>query len=153
MAGTHHAPLVPVRAELVGAAHRRYGGDPGAGPGAQRLGGHSLVCRAERLARRTRPRGRDRARRGSRFQRCTGRALSCTGMSMSRTEQWDAIVVGGGQAGPALAVRLAQAGHRTALVERHRVGGTCVHTGCTPTKTLVASARVAAMARRADEFG
>lgn len=68
-------------------------------------------------------------------------------------EKWDAIVVGGGQAGPALAVGLAQAGHRTALIERARVGGTCVHTGCTPTKALVASARVAALARRASEFG
>ena len=68
-------------------------------------------------------------------------------------EQWDALVVGAGQAGPALAVRLAEAGHRTALIERDRLGGTCVNTGCTPTKTLVASARVAALARRASEFG
>ncbi|HEX2543676.1 MAG TPA: mercuric reductase [Ramlibacter sp.] len=68
-------------------------------------------------------------------------------------EDWDAIVVGAGQAGPALAVRLAGAGYRTALIERGRVGGTCVHTGCTPTKTLVAAARVAALARRAGEFG
>lgn len=68
-------------------------------------------------------------------------------------ENWDALVVGAGQAGPALAVRLAQAGHRTALIERDRLGGTCVNTGCTPTKTLVASARVAALARRAAEFG
>jgi len=68
-------------------------------------------------------------------------------------EHWDALVVGAGQAGPALAVRLAQAGHRTALIERDRLGGTCVNTGCTPTKTLVATARVAALARRAAEFG
>ncbi|MBB3178123.1 FAD-containing oxidoreductase [Variovorax sp. Sphag1AA] len=68
-------------------------------------------------------------------------------------EHWDALVVGAGQAGPALAVRLAQAGHRTALIERDRLGGTCVNTGCTPTKTLVASARVAALARRAADFG
>lgn len=72
---------------------------------------------------------------------------------MTQPEKWDALVVGAGQAGPALAVRLAQAGHRTALIERDRLGGTCVNTGCTPTKTLVASARVAAMARRAAEFG
>ncbi|MBO9647491.1 MAG: FAD-containing oxidoreductase [Variovorax sp.] len=68
-------------------------------------------------------------------------------------EHWDALVVGAGQAGPALAVRLAQAGLRTALIERDRLGGTCVNTGCTPTKTLVASARVAALARRAADFG
>ncbi|HSV80077.1 MAG TPA: FAD-containing oxidoreductase [Ramlibacter sp.] len=68
-------------------------------------------------------------------------------------ETWDAIVVGAGQAGPSLAVRLAQAGLRTALLERGRLGGTCVNTGCTPTKALVASARVAHLARRAAEFG
>lgn len=68
-------------------------------------------------------------------------------------EKWDAIVVGAGQAGPALAVRLASEGHRTAIIERGLVGGTCVHTGCTPTKTLVASARIAHLAGRAAEFG
>jgi pyruvate/2-oxoglutarate dehydrogenase complex dihydrolipoamide dehydrogenase (E3) component len=68
-------------------------------------------------------------------------------------EKFDAIVIGAGQAGPTLAVRLAKAGHKTALLERARVGGTCVHTGCTPTKALVATARVAALARRAAEFG
>jgi pyruvate/2-oxoglutarate dehydrogenase complex dihydrolipoamide dehydrogenase (E3) component len=68
-------------------------------------------------------------------------------------ESWDAIVVGAGQAGPSLAVRLAEAGHRTVLIERDRLGGTCVNTGCTPTKTLVASARVAYLARRAADFG
>jgi pyruvate/2-oxoglutarate dehydrogenase complex dihydrolipoamide dehydrogenase (E3) component len=71
----------------------------------------------------------------------------------AHAEKWDALVVGAGQAGPALAVRLAQAGYKTALVERARLGGTCVNTGCTPTKTLIASARVAAVARRAEEFG
>jgi pyruvate/2-oxoglutarate dehydrogenase complex dihydrolipoamide dehydrogenase (E3) component len=65
----------------------------------------------------------------------------------------DAIVVGSGQAGPALAVRLARSGLRTALVERGELGGTCVNNGCTPTKTLVASARVAHLARRAADFG
>lgn len=70
-----------------------------------------------------------------------------------RTEQWDVIVVGAGQAGPSLAVRMAKAGRRTALIERGRLGGTCVNTGCTPTKALVASARVAHLARRAAEFG
>ncbi len=66
---------------------------------------------------------------------------------------YQVIVVGAGQAGPSLAVRLAQAGQRTAIIERNRFGGTCVNTGCIPTKTLVASARVAHMARRAADFG
>lgn len=66
---------------------------------------------------------------------------------------YDAIVVGAGQAGPSLAVRLANAGRKTVIIERHRFGGTCVNTGCTPTKTLVASARVAYLARRARDFG
>ncbi len=66
---------------------------------------------------------------------------------------FDAIVIGTGQAGPALAHRLAAAGQRVAIIERHRFGGTCVNTGCTPTKTLVASAYAAHMARRADEYG
>jgi pyruvate/2-oxoglutarate dehydrogenase complex dihydrolipoamide dehydrogenase (E3) component len=65
------------------------------------------------------------------------------------TRQFDAIVIGSGQAGPSLAVRLAQAGLATTLVEREHLGGTCVNDGCIPTKTLVASARVAHMARRA----
>jgi len=66
---------------------------------------------------------------------------------------WDALIVGAGQAGVPLAVALARAGRRTALVERAEVGGTCINVGCTPTKTLVASARVAALVRRAAEFG
>jgi pyruvate/2-oxoglutarate dehydrogenase complex dihydrolipoamide dehydrogenase (E3) component len=65
----------------------------------------------------------------------------------------DAIVVGAGQAGPSLAARLAGAGIRTAVVERRHLGGTCVNYGCIPTKTLIASARVAYLARRAGEFG
>jgi pyruvate/2-oxoglutarate dehydrogenase complex dihydrolipoamide dehydrogenase (E3) component len=67
--------------------------------------------------------------------------------------EFDAIVIGTGQAGPSLAHRLAGAGQRVAIVERHRFGGTCVNTGCTPTKTLVASAYAAHMARRAGEYG
>ncbi|TDH64201.1 FAD-containing oxidoreductase [Dankookia rubra] len=66
---------------------------------------------------------------------------------------FDAIVIGAGQAGPSLAFRLAATGRRVAMVERDAVGGTCVNTGCTPTKTLVASARVAQQARRAAEYG
>lgn len=67
--------------------------------------------------------------------------------------RYDAIIVGTGQSGPFLASRLAQAGRRVAVVERKRFGGTCVNTGCIPTKTLVASARAAHMARRAADFG
>ncbi|MDJ0738234.1 MAG: FAD-containing oxidoreductase [Gammaproteobacteria bacterium] len=69
------------------------------------------------------------------------------------TTNFDAIVIGAGQAGPALAGRLDAQGLKTALIERHLMGGTCVNTGCIPTKTLVASARVAHLARRAAEFG
>lgn len=66
---------------------------------------------------------------------------------------FDAIVVGAGQAGPSLAVRLAGAGWKTALVERKLFGGTCVNTGCTPTKAMVASAHAAHLARRGRDFG
>lgn len=68
-------------------------------------------------------------------------------------QTFDAIVIGAGQAGPFLAVRLAEAGRKVALIERRYMGGTCVNDGCTPTKTLVASARVAWLARRAADFG
>jgi pyruvate/2-oxoglutarate dehydrogenase complex dihydrolipoamide dehydrogenase (E3) component len=70
---------------------------------------------------------------------------------MSRS--FDAIVIGAGQAGPFLALRLGEAGMKVAIVERKLFGGTCVNTGCTPTKTLVASAHAAHMGRRAAEFG
>ena len=66
---------------------------------------------------------------------------------------YDAIIIGTGQAGPSLAVRLANTGMKTAVVERKRFGGTCVNTGCIPTKTLIASARAAHVARRAAEYG
>jgi pyruvate/2-oxoglutarate dehydrogenase complex dihydrolipoamide dehydrogenase (E3) component len=66
---------------------------------------------------------------------------------------YDAIVIGTGQAGPALAARLAKAGRKVAVIERKRFGGTCVNNGCIPTKALVASARAAHMARRAGDFG
>src|SRR6516165_9824744 len=66
---------------------------------------------------------------------------------------FDAIIIGTGQAGPSLAFRLAGAGMKVAVVERHLVGGTCVNTGCTRTKALVASAYAARIARRAAEYG
>ena len=68
-------------------------------------------------------------------------------------ERYDAIVIGTGQAGPSLAVRLAAAGRKTAIIERKRIGGTCVNNGCVPTKTLIASARAAHVARRGADFG
>ena len=67
--------------------------------------------------------------------------------------RFDAIVIGAGQAGPSLAARFAGAGHKVAFVERGRYGGTCVNTGCMPTKTLVASAYAAHLARRAADYG
>ncbi|MGG1949451.1 FAD-containing oxidoreductase [Trinickia sp. NRRL B-1857] len=69
------------------------------------------------------------------------------------SQRFDAIVIGTGQAGPALAARLSGAGMKVAIVERGRFGGTCVNTGCIPTKTLVASAYAAHLARRAAEYG
>ena len=68
-------------------------------------------------------------------------------------EQYDAIVIGAGQAGGPLSTALARAGRKTAIVEREHVGGTCINEGCTPTKTMVASARVAYLARRAADYG
>jgi pyruvate/2-oxoglutarate dehydrogenase complex dihydrolipoamide dehydrogenase (E3) component len=68
-------------------------------------------------------------------------------------EKYDAIVIGSGQGGTPLSRALAEAGMRTALVERTHVGGTCINEGCTPTKTIVASARVAYLARRAADYG
>src|SRR5437867_201124 len=72
---------------------------------------------------------------------------------MDPATQYDAIVIGAGQAGGPLAGALARAGRRSALVERVHVGGTCVNEGCTPTKTMVASARVAYLARRGVDYG
>ena len=66
---------------------------------------------------------------------------------------YDAVIIGTGQAGPALARRLAAAGRSVAIVERGLFGGTCVNTGCIPTKTLIASAHAMHMARRAGDFG
>jgi pyruvate/2-oxoglutarate dehydrogenase complex dihydrolipoamide dehydrogenase (E3) component len=68
-------------------------------------------------------------------------------------ESYNAIVIGTGQAGKPLALAFAQAGRKTAVIEREYVGGTCINVGCTPTKTMVASARVAYLARRAADYG
>jgi pyruvate/2-oxoglutarate dehydrogenase complex dihydrolipoamide dehydrogenase (E3) component len=68
-------------------------------------------------------------------------------------EEFDAIIIGAGQAGPFLGARLAEAGRPLALIEREHLGGTCVNAGCTPTKTMAASARVAHLARRAAGYG
>ena len=69
------------------------------------------------------------------------------------SSHFDAVVIGSGQGGNPLALALAKAGKRTALVERKHVGGTCINEGCTPTKTMVASGRVAYLARRAADYG
>lgn len=72
---------------------------------------------------------------------------------MNNQQQYDAIVIGSGQAGTPLSTALAKAGMHTALIERKHVGGTCVNEGCSPTKTMVASGRVAYLARRANDYG
>jgi len=72
---------------------------------------------------------------------------------MTNTHRYDAIIIGAGQAGVPLSRALAEAGWKTALIERKHVGGTCINEGCTPTKTMIASARVAHLARRAADYG
>src|SRR5438105_7906472 len=72
---------------------------------------------------------------------------------MTPTTHYDAIVIGAGQAGGPLSTTLARAGWKTALIERVHVGGTCINEGCTPTKTMVASGRVAYLARRGADYG
>ncbi|MBV5243367.1 MULTISPECIES: FAD-containing oxidoreductase [Mycolicibacterium] len=74
-------------------------------------------------------------------------------MSETATQKFDAIIIGAGQAGPPLAARLTAAGQTVAVIERKLVGGTCVNYGCIPTKTLVASAHAAHLARRGADFG
>ena len=74
-------------------------------------------------------------------------------MSDPETERFDAIVIGSGQAGKPLAVDLAKAGWKTAIIEKDHVGGVCVNVGCTPTKTMVASGRVAHLVGRAADYG
>ena len=70
-----------------------------------------------------------------------------------QTEPFDAIIIGAGQAGPAIAARCSKEGLHTVVIERHHFGGTCVNVGCVPTKTLVASARAVRQAQRGAEFG
>lgn len=72
---------------------------------------------------------------------------------MAEATHYDAIVIGAGQAGGPLSTALAQAGKHTAIIERIHVGGTCINEGCTPTKTMVASGRVAYLAKRAADYG
>jgi len=72
---------------------------------------------------------------------------------VAELHQYDAVIIGSGQGGTPLAMKLAARGEKTALIEARNVGGTCVNYGCTPTKTLVAGARVAHMASRAEDYG
>src|SRR5947209_530779 len=72
---------------------------------------------------------------------------------MPQATHYDAIVIGTSQGGRLLPIALAEAGRKIALIERNHVGGTCINVGCTPTKTMVASARVAYLARRASDYG
>src|SRR5213594_3379513 len=66
---------------------------------------------------------------------------------------YDAVIIGTGQSGKPLALALARAGWKIAVIEREHVGGTCINVGCTPTKTMVASGRVAYLARRGADYG
>ena len=106
------------------------------------LGGAAVRARAGRGVRQ-RPAGRAHRGRG----RDRRRAADRRGSRCER-ERFDAIIIGAGQAGPPLAGRLTAAGMKVALIERKLFGGTCVNTGCMPTKTLVASAYAAHLARR-----
>src|SRR5437762_9468123 len=72
---------------------------------------------------------------------------------MLDTTHYDVIIIGSGQSGGPLARAFAEAGHKTAIIEREHIGGTCINEGCTPTKTMVASARVAYLARRGADYG
>src|SRR5437588_1709699 len=90
-----------------------------------------------------------RSRRTMRCRRTTG----CWFSGGKMAERYDAIVIGVGQAAPALCARLDKEGLKTAVIERKLLGGTCVNTGCIPTKTLVASAHAAHLARRGGDYG
>src|SRR5277367_6542443 len=80
-------------------------------------------------------------------------AINNAAMNNAAMKHFDAIIIGTGQAGPSLAARFSAAGKTVAIIERHKFGGTCVNTGCIPTKTLVASAYAAHVARRGAEYG
>src|SRR2546423_1954011 len=79
--------------------------------------------------------------------------LTTSFLPLRRAMSYSAVVIGSGQAGGPLATVFARAGHKTALIEDVHVGGTCINEGCTPTKTMVASARVAYLARRGKDYG
>src|SRR5207253_4423402 len=72
---------------------------------------------------------------------------------MAQATNYDAIVIGSSRGGRLLPIALAKAGRKVALIERGHVGGTCINVGCTPTKTMVASARMAYLARRGADYG
>src|SRR5579859_6081444 len=68
-------------------------------------------------------------------------------------EHYDAVIIGSGQGGGPLSTAMVAAGYRTALIEREYIGGTCINTGCTPTKTMIASGRVAYLVGRSADYG
>src|SRR5713101_1538672 len=93
---------------------------------------------------------------GSRHLLCNRVGKECVqkeNIGMPQATNYDAIVIGTSQGGRLLPIVLAEAGRKVALIERDHVGGTCVNVGCTPTKTMVASARVAYLARRSADYG
>ena len=84
---------------------------------------------------------------------CSSKSRAAEDIGMPQATHCDAIVIGTSQGGRLLPIALAQAGRKVALIERDNLGGVCVNVGCTPTKTMVASARVAYLARRGAEYG
>src|SRR6266850_1398788 len=136
-------------------------GDHDAAARSHRLGGDELRVRERSGERVSACRGRPRQVRGpARPERCElarvvrrlhGRGAGGDGAAV--VTAYDAIVIGTGQAGPYVTSRLAGAGMKVAVIERHVFGGTCVNTGCIPTKAMVASAYAARMAARAAEYG
>src|SRR5207245_35729 len=80
-------------------------------------------------------------------------AIILTEGGIMSTAQFDTVIIGTGQSAKPLALALARAGWKVAVIEREHVGGTCINVGCTPTKTMVASGRVAYLARRAKDYG
>src|SRR5438445_10221421 len=115
------------------------------GPALLRLIDELLVLRARRRG----------GKHGSKDERGDAQhaAIILTEGGIMSTAQFDTIIIGTGQSAKPLALALARAGWKVAVVEREHVGGTCINVGCTPTKTLVASARVAYLARRAKDYG